>query len=281
MTVATPLAINTNVASLGAQRQLVGTGRTMSQSIERLSSGLKINSSADDAAGMAVAEGLRAQNLGFQQAVENANDAGAILATAEGAYNTIADTLIRMRELAVQAASDGLTDTERGYVNTEFAQLLTEIDRVADVTEYNGIKLTDGSAGTSGAMVFQVGARNTANDQIGITLTDQDATALAVNGAKVDSLVNAQNAIDTIDAAIGTLATDRAVLGATQNRLTAAVDNLGLTIENLSAAQSQISDTDVAAESANFTKSQVLMQAGVAMLSQANATPNLALRLLG
>jgi flagellin len=281
MTVATPLAINTNVASLGAQRQLVGTGRTMSQSIERLSSGLKINSSADDAAGMAVAEGLRAQNLGFQQAVENANDAGAILATAEGAYNTIADTLIRMRELAVQAASDGLTDTERGYVNTEFAQLLTEIDRVADVTEYNGIKLTDGSAGTSGAMVFQVGARNTANDQIGITLTDQDATALAVNGAKVDSLVNAQNAIDTIDTAIGTLATDRAVLGATQNRLTAAVDNLGLTIENLSAAQSQISDTDVAAESANFTKSQVLMQAGVAMLSQANATPNLALRLLG
>ena len=278
---ATPLAINTNVASLGAQRQLVGTGRTMGQSIERLSSGLKINSSADDAAGMAVAEGLRAQNLGFQQAVENANDANAILATAEGAYNTIADTLIRMRELAVQSASDGLTDTERGYVNTEFAQLLTEIDRVADVTEYNGINLLDGSAGTAGAMVFQVGARNTANDQIGITLTDQDATALAVNGATVETLANAQSAIDTIDAAIGTLATDRAVLGATQNRLTAAVDNLGLTIENLSAAQSQISDTDVAAESANFTKSQVLMQAGVAMLSQANATPNLALRLLG
>jgi len=279
--VATPLAINTNVASLGAQRQLASTGRTMSQSIERLSSGLKINSSADDAAGMAVAEGLRAQNLGFQQAVENANDAGAILATAEGAYNTIADTLIRMRELAIQSASDGLTDTERGYVNTEFAQLLTEIDRVADVTEYNGINLLDGSAGASGAMVFQVGTRNSANDQIGITLTDQDATALAVNGAKVDSLANAQNAIDTIDTAIGTLATDRAVLGATQNRLTAAVDNLGLTIENLSAAQSHISDTDVAAESANFTKSQVLMQAGVAMLSQANATPNLALRLLG
>jgi len=279
--VATPLAINTNVASLGAQRQLLSTGRTMNQSIERLSSGLKINSSADDAAGMAVAEGLRAQNLGFQQAVENANDANAILATAEGAYNTIADTLIRMRELAVQSASDGLTDTERGYVNTEFAQLLTEIDRVADVTEYNGINLLDGTAGASGAMVFQVGARNTVNDQIGITLTDQDATALAVNGATVETLANAQAAIDTIDTAIGTLATDRAVLGATQNRLTAAVDNLGLTIENLSAAQSQISDTDVASESANFTKSQVLMQAGVAMLSQANATPNLALRLLG
>jgi len=279
--VATPLAINTNVASLGAQRQLLSTGRTMSQSIERLSSGLKINSSADDAAGMAVAEGLRAQNLGFQQAVENANDANAILATAEGAYNTIADTLIRMRELAIQSASDGLTDTERGYVNTEFAQLLTEIDRVADVTEYNGINLLDGTAGTAGAMVFQVGTRNSTNDQIGITLTDQDGTALAVNGATVETLVNAQLAIDTIDLAIGTLATDRAVLGATQNRLTAAIDNLGLTIENLSAAQSQISDTDVASESANFTKSQVLMQAGVAMLSQANATPNLALRLLG
>lgn len=278
---ATPLAINTNVASLGAQRQLVGTGRAMGQSIEKLSSGLRINSSSDDAAGMAVAEGLRAQNLGFQQAVENANDANAILATAEGAYNTIADTLIRMRELAVQSASDGLTDTERGYVNTEFAQLLTEIDRVAAVTEYNGINLLDGSAGASGAMVFQVGTRNSGNDQIGITLTDQDATALAVNGATVETLANAQSAIDTIDTAIGTLATDRAVLGATQNRLTAAIDNLGLTIENLSAAQSQISDTDVAAESANFTKNQVLMQAGVAMLSQANATPNLALRLLG
>jgi len=279
--VATPLAINTNVASLGAQRNLSITGRAMNASIERLSSGLRINSAADDAAGIAVAEGLRAQNLGFRQAVENANDAGAILATAEGAYNSIADTLIRMRELAVQAASDGLTDTERGYVNTEFAQLLTEIDRISNVTEYNGINLLDGSAGTSGAMVFQVGTRNSANNQIGITLSDQDATALAVNGETVETLANAQGAITVIDTAISTLATDRAVLGATQNILTSAIDNLGVTIENLSAAQSQIRDTDVAFESAEFTKSQVLMQAGVAMLAQANATPNLALRLLG
>lgn len=278
---ATPLAINTNVASLGAQRNLSITGRAMNASIERLSSGLRINSAADDAAGIAVAEGLRAQNLGFRQAVENANDAGAILATAEGAYNSIADTLIRMRELAVQAASDGLTDTERGYVNTEFAQLLTEIDRISNVTEYNGINLLDGSAGTSGAMVFQVGTRNSANNQIGITLSDQDATALAVNGETVETLANAQGAITVIDTAISTLATDRAVLGATQNILTSAIDNLGVTIENLSAAQSQIRDTDVAFESAEFTKSQVLMQAGVAMLAQANATPNLALRLLG
>lgn len=278
---ATPLAINTNVASLGAQRNLVSTGRAMNGSISRLSSGLKIQSAADDAAGMAVAEGLRAQNLGFQQAQDNANDAIAILATAEGAYNSIADTLIRMRELAVQSASDGLTDTERAYVNTEFAQLVTEITRISDVTEYNGINLLDGSAGTAGTVTFQVGTRNNANNQIAVALGDQDATALGVNASVVDTQANSQAAITTIDAAIGTLATSRAVLGANQNLLTAAVDNLGITIENLSAAQSQIRDTDVAAESANFTKAQVLMQAGVSMLSQANATPNLALRLLG
>jgi flagellin len=276
------LAINTNVASIGAQRSLAVSNRNLSSSIEKLSSGLKINSASDDAAGIAVAEGLRAQVKGFQQASENANDAMALISTAEGSYNATSDTLIRMRELAVQASSDSLTDTERAYINTEFTQLITEITRVADVAEYNGIQLLDGSAGDgNGNMVFQVGTRNSVNDQVTIELKDQDATELGVNALTTDNLVNSQNAIDTIDTAIGQLATDRATLGSTLNQLTAAVDNLGITIENLSAAKSQITDTDVAAESAEFTKNQVVMQAGVSMLAQANGLPNLVLRLLG
>lgn len=280
---ATPLAINTNVGSLVAQNNLSKTGRALNKSIERLSSGLRINSASDDAAGMAVSEGLRAQTEGFKQATENANDAVSILSTAEGAMNSISDTLVRMRELAVQAANDSLTSTERGYINTEFTQLATEITRISDVAEFNGIKLMDGSAGaaSNGALVFQVGTRSTANDRIGITLADIDATSLSVNASAVDTLANAQTAITSVDAAISTLATSRATLGATMNQLTSAVDYLATTVENMSAANSQIRDTDVAAESANFTKAQVLMQAGTSMLSQANAVPNLALRLLG
>ena len=276
------LAINTNVSSLGTQRALQTSGRALSQSIERLSSGYRINSASDDAAGKAVAEGLRAQVRGFSQAQENANDAMALISTAEGAYNAAADTLIRMRELAVQASSDSLTDTERAYINTEFTQLISEITRVSDVTEYNGINLLDGTAGDgSGNMVFQVGTRNSANDRILITMKDQDAGQLGVSALTTDNLANSQAAITTIDTAIGQLATDRATLGSTLNQLTAAVDNLGITIENLTSARSQIEDTDVASESAQFTKSQVVMQAGVSMLAQANGIPNLALRLLG
>jgi flagellin len=277
------MAINTNVGSLNAQRNLSQVGRDVNKSIQRLSSGLKINSASDDAAGIAVAEGLRAQLGGFEQAAENANDAVAQLATAEGAYNAISDIMIRMRELAVQSASDTLTDKERAYINTEFEDLTNEITRISDVTEYNGISLLTGTsgAGADGAMVYQVGTRNSANDQIKITLKDQDAAALGVDTAAVDNLANAQAAITTIDTAIDQLATDRATLGSTSNELTLAVDNLANTVENLSAARSQIEDADVAAESAEFTKNQVLMQAGVSMLSQANGIPQMSLRLLG
>jgi flagellin len=243
---------------------------------------VKINSAADDAANVAVSEGLRAQISGFEQAQENANDASAILATTEGSYNAVSDILTRMRELSVQGASDGLTNNERAYLDTEFTQLISEIDRIASVAEYNGIKLMDGTAGDgAGKMTFQVGTRNSADDQLAVTLKSQDSTALAVVALKVDTLTNSQDSIDAIDTAMATLATDRSTLGATMNQLTAAVDNLGVTIENLSNANSQIRDTDVAAESARFTQSQVLMQAGVSMLAQANSVPNLALRLLG
>ena len=277
----TPLAINTNIGSLNVQRSLTFRGRLLNNSIERLSSGLKINSASDDAAGIAVSENLTAQTKGFKQALENANDAVSILSTAEGSYNTISDILVRMRELAVQSANDSLGTVERGYLNTEFTQLIGEITRVSDVSEYNGIKLLDGTGGDgAGNFVFQVGTRNTANDRIGITLGDVDAASLGVNASTVDTLVNSQNSIDAIDTALTSLATSRATIGSTVNQLTASVDNLSVTIENLSAANSQIKDADLAAESADFTRNQVLMQAGTSMLSQANSIPQLALSLL-
>jgi flagellin len=278
-----PMAINTNIASINSTRNMTTTGRNLNNSIQRLSSGLKINSASDDAAGIAVSEGLNAQVRGFQQGMENANEAIALLQTAEGSYNSISDIMIRMRELAVQGASDTLTDKERAYLNTEFEDLTNEITRISDVAEYNGIQLLTGTSGAAadGAMVFQVGTRNTVNDQIKITLKDQDSTALGIEALGVDNLANAQASITTIDDAIDQLATDRATLGSKVNELTSSVDNLAVTIENLSAANSQIKDADLAKESADFTKHQVLMQSGVAMLSQANGISQMALRLLG
>lgn len=276
------LAIQTNISSINAQRNLMRTGRSLNQSITRLSSGLKINSAADDAAGIAVSEGLRAQIRGFDQAIENANDGIAILQTAEGSYNSLSDLMIRMRELAVQSANDSLTNKERAYLNTEFEDITTEITRISDVAEYNGVHLLNGTSGDGlGNMLFQVGTRNTVNDQIGIQLKDQDAAALGIDVLDIANLANAQTAISSIDAGLDILATDRATLGSKINELTSAVDNLALTVENLSTANSQIRDADIARESANFTKNNVLMQSGVAMLSQANSIPQMALKLLG
>jgi len=277
-----PLAISTNVSSINAQRNLLRTGRMLNQAITRLSSGLKINSASDDAAGIAVSEGLRAQIRGFEQAIENANDGIAILQTAEGSYNSVSDLLIRMRELAVQSANDSLTNKERLYLDTEFEDLTTEITRVSNVAEYNGVLLLDGTAGDgAGNMVFQVGTRNTLNDQIGITLGSQSAVTLGVDVLDINTLGTAQTSITEIDDALDTLAQDRATIGSKINELTAAVDNLSLTVENLSTANSQIRDADIARESASFTKHNVLMQSGISMLSQANTVPQMALKLLG
>ncbi len=280
---ATPLAINTNVGSLTAQRNLTKTGRGLHQAISRLSSGTRINSAADNAAGMAVSENMRAQLKGFQQAMRNANDGVAVLQTAESGYQSLSDLLIRMRELAVQSANDSVSDTERGYLNTEFADLVGEINRISNVVEYNGIQLLDGTAGSSGTglMVFQVGTRDSTNDRIQLQLSTQNATTLGVNGDDIDSQADAQSAITAIDSALELLSTDRAVIGSTINTLNVAVDGLASSIENYGAAMSQIKDTDMAEESSAFSKSNVLQQAGVAMLSQANQTPNLVMRLLG
>lgn len=282
---ATPLAVKTNSGSLTAQRNLSSSHKALQKSIGRLSSGLRISSAADNAAGMAVSENMRAQQGGFRQAQRNANDGVSVLQTAESGYQSISDLLVRMRELAVQSANDSVSDTERGYLNTEYQDLIGEIDRVSEVTEYNGISLLDGTAGNSGTMTFQVGTRNSSNDQITIALASQSTVALNLNSGgaidSVSSLGNAQSAITKIDAAMEALSTDRATLGSTINTLNSAVDNLASTIENYGNSLSQIRDTDMAEESAEFSKNQVMQQAGVAMLSQANAQPNLVLRLLG
>ncbi len=276
------LVISTNQSSINAQRNLVSTGRDLNQSIERLSSGLKVNSASDDAAGMAVTINLRAQIRGFEQAIENANDGIAILQTTEGSYNSISDILIRMRELAVQSANDTLTNKERGYLDTEFEDLTAEITRIANVAEYNGVPLLTGTAGDgAGNMVFQVGTRNTLNDQIQINLGAQDSDTLAITPLDITTLGTAQGAITAIDSALDVLADDRAILGSKINEMTAAVDNLAVTVENLSTANSQIRDADISRESAAFTKNNVLMQSGVSMLSQANSVPHMSLKLIG
>jgi len=234
---------------------------------------------------MAISENMRAQQGGFRQAQRNANDGVSVLQTAESGYQSISDLLVRMRELAVQSANDSVSDTERGYLDTEYQDLIGEIDRVSSVTEYNGISLLDGSAGNAGVMTFQVGTRNSTSDRISINLVAQDTDALGLDGGAgvdtVSSLGAAQSAITKIDSALESLSTDRATLGSTINTLNSAVDNLASTIENYGNSLSQIRDTDMAHESAEFSKSQVMQQAGVAMLSQANAQPNLVLRLLG
>ena len=277
----TPLTILTNVGSLEARTNLTRTARSLRSTIGQISSGLRVRSAADDAAGIAVSENLRAQNGGYEQALRNASEGIAILQTAESGFQSLSDALVRMRELAVQASSDGLTDTERAYLDTEFGQLVDYMERVAASTEYNGQTLLDGTAGDgAGVMVFQVGTRNTANDRVTITLADQDTTALGVSATQVDTLANAQGAIDDVDAALELLATDRAAIGATIGELTAEVDYLGTTVLNLAAALSQIRDVDMASASAAFARDQVLQEAGVAMLAQANTSPLLALRLL-
>jgi flagellin len=278
--VATPLAIITNMGSITAQKNLRSSLAFQQRSIQRLSSGLRLNSAADDAAGMAVAVGMRAQLRGYNQASRNANDAMAILQTAEGAYQNLTELLIRMRELSVQGANDSLTDKERAYLNTEYQALKTEIDRVAAVTEYNGQLLLDGTAGSAGTMTFQIGTRNTANDRITIEMPSQDATSLGLASANVSSLATCQSGITQIDAALDILGTDRATLGATLNKIDNARTNLGITIENVNDSISVIRDADYASESANFAKAQVQQQSAVAMLANANQIPALALRLL-
>lgn len=276
------IGILTNVNSVVAGNRVANSSRNLAKSMMRMSSGMRVNSAADDAAGMAIATGLKATTRSIQQAQRNANDGVAMLQTAESAYGNVSDILIRMRELAVQAGNDTLTDTDRGFLDTEYQNLISEVDRISAVTEYNGINLLDGTAGDgSGAVTFQIGSANDSNAQLQVTLSQVDSTAVKVNGGDITSLANAQTALDNIDAGLEAVSTERSTVGAAVNQLTWASESLGTTNENLSQALSNVRDVDIAAESAAFTSNQVIMQAGVSMLAQANQLPNLALRLIG
>ena len=278
------ISIVTNPASLNAQRNLNRTQSTVGRSLARLSSGLRINGASDDAAGLAISEKLKSQTRSLSQAERNANDAVSLLQTAEGAMNETSGLLIRMRELAVQSGNDTVGSTERQFLQNELGDLRAEVDRIAEVTEFNGIKLVDG---TASAVTFQVGINNTTNDRIQVGINDMHSTALGTSaaanlaGVNINSITGAQSALNVLDDAITDVSAGRAEIGAVQNRLSVTIQNLATARENLSAANSRIRDVDVASESAELTKNSILMQAGVSVLAQANQQPAMALSLLG
>jgi flagellin len=274
------LTINTNVASLNAQRNLSITQGQLNKSLERLSSGLRINKAGDDAAGLAISENMRGLIRSMNQSVRNANDGVSLIQTAEGSLNETSAILTRMRELASQSATGTVGSTERGYIQDEFSKLTAEIDRIADATEFNGTKLLDGSQSGSG-LSFQIGARNnSSNDRITMTVNSAKSSAIGLSGASLANQTSAQSALDSIDTAIKTVSSLRGGLGAVQNRLQSTINNLQVAIENTSAAESRIRDVDVAAESASMTRAQILTQAGTSILAQANQSPQAALSLL-
>ncbi len=274
------LQINTNVAALNAYRNLNATQGSMNTSLERLSSGLRINRAADDAAGLAISEKLRAQTNGLNQATSNAQDAISLVQTAEGALNETHSILQRMRTLAVQSANDTNTDDDRASIQKEISQLNGELDRIASNTEFNGQKLLDGTGGTAGSFSFQIGANSGQTTTVDLS-ANRDSTTLGVDVLDVSTSAGAATALTTIDAAIKTVSDGRADLGAVQNRLQHTINSLSVAAENSAAAESRIRDTDMAKEMSSFTKSQILSQAGVSMLAQANAASQSVLKLLG
>jgi flagellin len=277
------ISVLTNVASLNAQRNLATTQANLASSIGKLSSGMRINSAADDAAGLGISENLQANIRSLAQAQRNANDGISLSQVAEGGMNEMQGIVSRMRELSVQSANSTLGSNERGYIQTEYTQLSQEINRISSVTDFNGQKLLDGSA--SAGLTFQIGIQNTTNDRLAmsigkLTTSTLGSASLHIASASLSTATNAQLAIGTFDRAIQQLSQARAKVGAVQNRMTVTVSNLATAQENLTAANSRIRDVDVANESANLTKAQILSQAGLAVLAQANQLPQSALSLL-
>lgn len=277
------ISLLTNTTSLQAQQNLAKTQNTLSSSIARLSSGMRINSASDDAAGLGISSTLKAQIASLGQAQRNTNDGVSMSQVAEGGMSSMQDIVSRMRELAVESANATLGSTERGYVQTEFKQLSSEINRISSVTNFNGQNLLDGSA--SAGLTFQVGINNTANDRLSMQITKLTASTLGTAGlhvasASLSTATNAQAAIASFDAAIKQLSTARSNIGAVQNRLQVTVNNLSTTSTNLSAATARIMDTDIASETSKMTQANILQQAGISVLSQANSLPQNALQLL-
>jgi flagellin len=271
------LVINTNVSSLAAQNNLTNSTNALERSVERLSSGLRITRAADDAAGLGVSETLRAHIRSINQAGRNSNDGISLTQIADGAAQTIGNLLSRLRELASQSANGTVGTTERSYLDQEFVQLRSEIDRIASVTEFNGTALLSGSANT---FTIQVGYKSGSNNSLTLTLKDLDVAAVGLSSVNVSSAANAQSALSNIDSAISAVATARADYGSYQNRFEATIASLQVTSQNFSAAESRIRDADVAYETSIFTKNQILVQSGIAILAQANALPQQALTLL-
>jgi flagellin len=279
-----PQTINTNVASLNAQRNLNMSQASLATSMQRLSSGLRINSAKDDAAGLAIAERMNAQVRGMNVAVRNANDGISMAQTAEGALAKVGDSLQRMRELAVQARNSTNSDSDKDSLNKEFAELQKEISRVLGGTSFNGKKVlgTDATA-----LTFQVGANTTADDTITVTtenmVTNSDISTVTGTAASIAASATSgaiASVIDDIDTALNTVNDQRATFGATQSRFEAVVSNLQQSIESQAAARSRIMDADFAVETANLSRAQILQQAGNAMVAQANQLPQQVLSLL-
>ncbi len=287
------MRIRTNVPSLTAQRFLTQNTGNLTQSFERLSSGFRINKSADDAAGLAISENMRAKVRGLNQNKRNANDAVSMVQIAEGGMNEMSNILIRARELTIQAASDTIGDTERGFLNREYTQLVDEIDRIAATTEFNGLKMFSGERPEQ--FIIQVGPNGTAPelnmDTITIDLSGLNFTTADMelgkgpeigpkDGSDAPSREEIAAKLSPIDNALSRIASERATLGSIQSRLGSAVNNLGVSVENLELAKSRIRDVDFAAETAELTQARILTNSNVAILTQANATPEMALALL-
>jgi len=264
------LRINHNISAINTHRQLVKTDTALSQSLERLSSGLRINRAADDSAGLAISQRLRSQVDGLNMASKNADQAKNIVQTAEGFLTEVHNMLGRMRELAVQAASDTVTAADRTSLDAEFSSLRDEIDRISLAAQYNGKRLLDG---TFTDQKFQIGANGTAENQIAISIASTDSTALGLAGSALTDLNTAVAAIGQMDTVIDNVSAVRSNLGTIQNRLAYTVASVDNASENLASSESTIRDLDISNEITNFTKSQILTQAGMSMLAQANAVP--------
>ena len=295
------MRINQNISAMNTQASMVRSDNAISKSLERLSSGLRINRAADDAAGLAISEKMRGQIRGLKQAARNAQDGISLIQTAEGALNETHSIVQRMRELAVQAANDTLTDSDRQEIQKEINQLTQEVDRIAKTTEFNTKKLLRGTTNSGGSyvsgtltltmhigankgqtMTVTIGNMDTGTLKIGLTSGGSGVAAGtdAYKGLDVSTQSGANKAIETYDTALSTISSERAKLGAYQNRLEHTISNLDTARENLSASESRIRDVDMAEEMANFSRAQILMQASTAMMAQANAKPQAVLQLL-
>jgi len=271
------LIVNNNPASISAQRNLTNSTNMLGRSVERLSSGLRITRAADDAAGLGLSETLRAHIRSINQAVRNSSDGISLTQIADGAAATIGSLLARLRELASQSSSGTVGTTERSYIDQEFLALRSEMDRIAQVTEFNGQALTSGS---SISFTMQVGFKSGTGNTLTMDLNDLTITSLGISSVNVSTAANAQSALSNIDSAISAVATARSEYGSLQNRFEATIANLSISAENLTAAESRIRDADIAYETSQFTKNQVLVQTGIAVLAQANTLPQQALALL-